>query len=568
MTPMTLRQISDRRLAALLVLAVFAPFVHVSSVHAQENAAAKAPVPPALRALADLEDRESQVQPLLEELTHKFGPRLTSSTALTKACEWARDKFASYGLEASLVQWGEFAVGFDRGKLEGKILAPVERALELGTNAWTPGTNGPVAGRAVALPESAEAVDKSPESFKGAYVFVPRGKRLGAPNEGTVERALETAGITAYVSTRGGELIQTDGTPPSSFDKLPKRVTIMLQGKAHKEILDWIGEGKEVKLEFNIENKFVKGPIPLYNVVADLRGSELPNEYVIVGGHIDSWDGAQGATDNGTGVASTLEAARILTKSGVKPKRTIRFMLWSGEEQGLLGSRAWIKANPDVLPNISAVLVHDEGTNYAGAINVPKLMRPVLEPALEPLTRLGSPFPFELRHVENLPQGIGSDHDAFLAVGVPGFFWVQRGDVDYDRGHHTQYDTLDIVRHDYQRHTVKIAAGTALTIANLAQKLPRPRRLGFIPADAPNGIGVDDVTPDGVGAKAGLKKGDVIVKIADSAVTSVAELRAAIAQAPSKASVIVMRDGKQVVLSAEFPESRPGGRRPESAPAR
>ena len=119
-------------------------------------------------------------------------------------------------------------------------------------------------------------------------------------------------------------------------------------------------------------------------MIADIPGSELPDEYVIVGGHIDSWDGATGTTDNGTGVATTLEAARILMKAGVKPRRTIRFMLWSGEEQGLLGSAAYVKAHKDLMPKISAVLVHDGGTNYLSGIGATEAMIERLRAGLRP----------------------------------------------------------------------------------------------------------------------------------------------------------------------------------------
>src|SRR5439155_2352682 len=136
------------------------------------------------------------------------------------------------------------------------------------------------------------------------------------------------------------------------------RVSIRMVASQHKAIDDHLKAAKKVSLTIEINNKFVQGPIKLYNVIADLPGSEKPDEYVVFGGHIDSWDGATGATDNGTGVATTMEAARLLAKAGAKAKRTIRFMLFSGEEQGLLGSRAYVKAHPDEMKKISAVFVH------------------------------------------------------------------------------------------------------------------------------------------------------------------------------------------------------------------
>ena len=161
-------------------------------------------------------------------------------------------------------------------------------------------------------------------------------------------------------------------------------------------------------------------------MIADIPGSELPDEYVIIGGHIDSWDGATGTTDNGTGVATTLEAARILMKAGVKPRRTIRFMLWSGEEQGLLGSRAYVKAHKELMPKISAVIVHDGGTNYLAGIGGTEAMQSDFEPVFAPIKELDSKYPFEVRKVAGLFGG-GSDHASFLEANVPGFFWRQQG---------------------------------------------------------------------------------------------------------------------------------------------
>ena len=226
-------------------------------------------------------------------------------------------------------------------------------------------------------------------------------------------------------------------------------------------------------LEFDIRNYFKKGPIPLYNVIADIPGTEFPDEYVIVGGHIDSWDGATGTTDNGTGCATTLEAARILMKSGVKPRRTIRFMLWSGEEQGLFGSRDYVKAHPELMPKISVVLVHDMGTNYLSGVGVTQAMKSDIDVALAPLVGLDPAMPFTIREVAGLSRGGGSDHASFTAAGVPGLFWRQSGSAVYNQTHHTQHDTYDRAVPEYQKHSSVVAALGALGIANLDHLLSR-----------------------------------------------------------------------------------------------
>ena len=191
--------------------------------------------------------------------------------------------------------------------------------------------------------------------------------------------------MAGIVNASQRDLLLTGGTHRITWDKLPTIPTITLLRKQYDEITGWLKAGKAVTLEFDIRNHFKKGPIKLYNVIADIPGTEKPDEYVIVGGHIDSWDGATGTTDNGTGVATTLEAARILMKSGVRPKRTIRFMLWSGEEQGLLGSAAYVKSHKDLMSRISAVLVHDGGTNYLSGIGATETMLADFEKVFEPV---------------------------------------------------------------------------------------------------------------------------------------------------------------------------------------
>jgi len=183
----------------------------------------------------------------------------------------------------------------------------------------------------------------------------------------------------------------------------------------------------------------------VYNTVAEIPGSEKPDEVVIIGAHLDSWDLATGATDNGTGSAAVLEAARALKKSGVKPKRTIRFVLFTGEEQGLNGSKAYVAKHQDELKKISAVLVHDSGTGKVLTIGLMGNYdaRETIDRVMYPLSRakeIGLAEP-TLRKEE------GTDHVPFDEAGVPGFWCVQEI-ADYDKTHHSQADTVDRVRWD------------------------------------------------------------------------------------------------------------------------
>ncbi|HEX7900025.1 MAG TPA: M20/M25/M40 family metallo-hydrolase [Planctomycetota bacterium] len=517
---------------------------------------------PTLDALIREGREHPKVMEHLDHLTNKIGPRLTSSERLTKACEWTRDQFAAWGLDARLEEWGTFQVGFDRGPWSAKMTAPEALDLTIGTEAWSPGTKGPVKGPAVLAPTSDEELLALKPKLKGAWLFsTARG-----PEKYQV--AYDEAGIAGLIRSATKELIITGGRANITWEDLPTRVRITMVASQHGKIVGLLKEGKDVELTIDIQNTFKKGPIKVYNVIADLKGVEKPDEMVIIGGHIDSWDGATGTTDNGTGVSTTLEAARLLTmavsKAGAKPKRTIRFMLWSGEEQGLLGSRAWIKAHPEAMDKISAVIVHDGGTNYVSGINATEKMVPLFEKIFAPAQKLDEKLPFAIRKVPGLPRGIGSDHDAFLAKGVPGFFWNQgrtaeKGQV-YSHEHHTQHDLYAAAIPEFQKHSAIVIATGAWGLANLDGLLPRDGLTSTATAENRRMLGVqcDDemvvqsVVPDSAALKAGVKEGDRIVKFAGKAVPDNIELRKEIQVAPAQTTVTVKRDGKELDLPVTF----------------
>ena len=504
----------------------------------------------------------------LDILSNRIGPRLTSSDGLQNACEWARDRFKSYGLEnARLEKWGEFPVGFNRGPWSGRMIEPTSKALTFGTNSWSAGTKGVTRGKAVMAPLNEEELAKVKDSLPGAWVMIPAGtatRGAGADFRKTLDTAYADAKIAGTIRSGRGDLILTAGAYRLDWDKLPDRPAINMLKADFDEIAALLKDGKPPVLEFDIHNYFKKGPIPLYNVIAEIPGSEFPDEYVIVGGHIDSWDGASGATDNGTGCATTIEAARILMKAGVKPRRTIRFMLWSGEEQGLMGSRAYVKAHPEEMKKISAVLVHDMGTNYLSGLGVTKAMRKDIDEIFSPVVSLDDKMPFAIREVNGL-RGGGSDHASFLSAGVPGLFWGQSGKANYNHTHHTQFDTYDAAIPEYQRHSAIVAALGAYGIANLDHLLSRegmtapgglaggsPRRLLGVQLDE---LTITEVVEDGIAAKSGIKAGDVIVKVGDKAVTTREEFTTALQAGEPAKKIVVKRDGKEIEVPVTFPAS-------------
>jgi hypothetical protein len=505
----------------------------------------------------------SRVMAHLDHLTNTIGPRLTSSTNLTRACTWAKEQFESWGLQARLEEWGAFPVGFDRGPWSAKMVEPEEMPLTIGTNAWTAGTTGPVTGPAVLAPATDDELKETKASLKGAWVIsTTRG-----PEKYQV--AYEEAGIAGVIRQAPGELILTGGTSRITWEKLPTRVTVTMVASQHKKIVEFLKGGKKVVLTLDIQNRFVEGPIKVYNVIADIPGTEKPDEMVIFGGHLDSWDGATGATDNGTGVSTTLEAARLLAKAGAKPRRTIRFMLWSGEEQGLLGSRAWIKAHPKDLEKISAVIVHDGGTNYVSGIQATDAIFPIFEKALAPLQDLNPDLKFQIKKVKGLSRGIGSDHDSFLAAGVPGFFWsqsrTQAKGQNYNHEHHTQHDVYGAAVPEFQEHTSLVVAITAWQLANLDGLLPREglttrpqadgtarRRLLGVQCD--DDLTIEEISEGSAAEKAGLKAGDRILKLAGKETSDLSNLREGIQAAPKETTVVIRRDGKDLELKVTFPD--------------
>jgi carboxypeptidase Q len=516
---------------------------------------------------------DNRVMDHLDYLCNRFGPRLTGSDNLQNASEWARDTFASFGLEnARLDEWGQYAVGFNRGPWFGRVVEPSEKALTFGTNAWSAGTRGVQRGRAIFSPTSDEELAAVRDKLPGAWVLARRpgsNDRPSADFRKTLDNAFREARIAGTVQSAIGmgnsDWILTFGSPPSSWDKLPTTPSINLIKKQYDEIAEMVARGDQVVLEFDIRNYFKKGPVKLYNIIADLPGSEWPDEYVIVGGHIDSWDGATGAMDNGTGVAAVMEAARLLTQAGAKPRRTIRFMLWSGEEQGLLGSRNYIKNNPDLMKKISAVLVDDGGTNYVSGIQATETMVSDFELALAPLKDLDANMPFKIQTVKGLPPSIGSDQDSFLAAGVPGFYFQQAGRANYNRIHHTQYDTFEGAIPEYQRHSAMVIALTAYGIANLDHMVSREnlraRGGGFsFPAANRRMIGVEldelkvmGVLDDSIASKVGIKEGDEFVKLDGTKLESREQLTSEIQKGEPKKTVTILRDGKEIELKLEWP---------------
>jgi hypothetical protein len=538
------------------VMRTAVPFLLFANLLTAQDAAAPAvqgdPLPAGMaeKIVAEGIDR-SQAMRLLQDLCGKVGHRLTGSDNFTKACEWAMGEFQAMGLEPRLEQWDEWKLVWTRGEWVGRIVAPIQLDMYVATDAWTAGTKGLTKGVVVMAPASVEAATK--DSVGGKWVFYRR--RPSAE----IRTACENAGMLGWVYRAGDPTPQyptrvrvfgNNQTAQKTMADVPTVPAIAVRADdADKlaELLDQAATGAspEPICEFDIQNSFREGPIVLNNVIAEIKGTEKPDEYVVVCGHLDSWHQAQGTTDNGTGATSTMEVARILSKVGAKPKRTIVFCLWGGEEQGLLGSRGYVAKHRADMAKYSAVYNHDTGTNWAQSLGVTAKMKAQLDPVFAHVNRLmkapdadhDGPA-FELKETSAVRGGGGSDHASFIAAGVPAWSWNLKGRSDYFQyTWHTQWDKIDVAIDEYQRHTSTVVAIAALGTANLDELLDREgvqagggrenQSTAF--AEGWFGAGFDglkfkDVKADGRAAKMGVQNGDVLVEVAGQKVESLRQI--------------------------------------------
>jgi carboxypeptidase Q len=290
---------------------------------------------------------------------------------------------------------------------------------------------------------------------------------------------LKEEGIAATLRDSGkphGLLVTTGGWRGNDGKAPPDGTASLFVAHEHYALLHRLAKENPMNpptVDLEVKNTFVPGPVTVYNTVGEIQGSEKPDEIVVVGAHLDSWDLASGTTDNGTGSSVTLEVARTiakLAKEGNGPKRTIRFVLFSGEEQGLHGSKQYCIKHKEELAKHSAALVHDTGTGRV--MNFGMLGREKCKAILE-----GELTSLKAVDFDGLTSGGmrgGTDHYSFHTEGVPGFACGQDSD-EYLFTHHTQSDTLDKAKHPSLIQGAQVFAVTAMRIANLPELLPREK---------------------------------------------------------------------------------------------
>lgn len=441
--------------------------------------------------LTEIADHSEQMENL-EYLTHKIGSRLTGTEALKRANDWTAQRFRDYGLSNVHLESWSIAHSWQRGEARARVLHPAVHPLAVAAAGWSPNTEGTARGRLVYVEaEKKEDLESYRGKLQGAIIITAKPKkpqpeeerplhpRTPKPHRDYATRMKFVEERDDFFRREGALAVLRDSDKEFGLFNMSSAVlgykpsalpTAYLTPESYDLLWGLLENGEEeVKLELTIEGcAFSEGPVEVFNTVAEVPGSEKPEEVVILGAHLDSWDLATGATDNGTGVSVVLEAARVLRKLDLKPKRTLRFILFTGEEQGLNGARAYVEAHRDELPNISAVLVHDAGTGRVKtlALQGNAQVFDILTSALAPLR--------EMIGLETLSLlvGGGSDHAAFDKAGVPGFFCLQEH-ATYKQTHHSQADTFDKVIADDVMNGAQVAAVFAYNVAQLDELLPR-----------------------------------------------------------------------------------------------
>jgi carboxypeptidase Q len=523
-------------------LLCFALLINPMSALAQDQAGAAAATnpDPDIQAKIRKEGTEnSQIMRTMHFLTDVYGPRLTGSPNHKAAAEWAIKQMTSWGFDnAHLEPWDFGRPGWLNERASGHVISPYKEPLVFEVLAWTPGADGALTGKVYQMitPDSPTEdelkafLENEKEKVKGKLVvvgkhrvipvnFEPENKRMtddqakarfsgdgpaGPPPGVRPREQQQQPGQPRKLSSRdinqkAGEFLAANGAMMMiidtavegrmeqrrvrafnnrNFDPSKFPPTVMLSNEDYGRITRVLADGTPVELEFNIVNRIYPEGKTSYNAIAEIAGSDKKDEVIMLGGHLDSWHSATGATDNAVGCAAMMEAARILKAVGVKPRRTIRVALWGGEEQGLLGSQAYVKEHFGSVENpkpdyfkLGAYFNIDSGTGRARGMSVfgPPDAADALRPAVAPFADLG----FAGVRASNSRALGGSDNTSFNQAGLPGV-GVNQDPVEYfNFTWHTNLDTYERIVEDDVKKSAIIIAAAVYNLAMRDQLLPR-----------------------------------------------------------------------------------------------
>lgn len=436
--------------------------------------------------------QNSQLQKLAHELFDGIGPRLVGTPQMKQANDWAVAKYQSWGITAKNEQWGEWR-GWERGISHIDMVSPRVKSLEGTQLAWCPSTGGKtVTAELVIIPDLADSVafQRWLPAVKGKFVMISMCQPTGRPDYNwdefatkesaekmkkeraaqteawrnrisktgytarTLPPALEKAGAVGIVMSNWSNGFGVNKIFGAYTNKIP---TVDIALEDYGLLYRLIEDGTRPAISVRADSKEL-GMVPTFNTIAEIKGSEKPDEYVMLSAHFDSWDGGTGATDNGTGTLTMMEAMRILKKVYPNPKRTILVGHWGSEEQGLNGSRAFVEDHPEIVKNLQVLFNQDNGTGRVVNLSGQGFLN-----AYDYLGRWLAKVPAGYRQqIETRwpgsPGGGGSDFASFVAVGAPAF---SLSSLNWSYGTytwHTNRDTYDkVVFDDVQSNTILTA---------------------------------------------------------------------------------------------------------------
>lgn len=448
---------------------------------------------------------DSRAERIAQPLMDSIGPRLTGTPEMLRANEWAVQLMEGWGIEARNEEYGTW-MAWSRGPTHIDLIAPRVRTLEGTLLAWSAGTAGPIEGDVVTIPDfqTTAQFEAWLTGVRGKFVALSfpqptcrpdrQFEEFGTP--GALERmqteraaagipfdarervlplirsGLEAAGAAGILQSEwAGEM----GVNRIYYANLARTPVVDLSCEDYGLLWRLAANGQGPRLRLNAEAESM-GEQPVYNTIGMIRGRELPDEYVVLSAHFDSWDGASGATDNGAGVTVMLEAMRILATAYPNPRRTILLGLWSGEEQGLNGSRRFVGMHPEVVDGLQALFNHDEGTGRVFNISSQGMLD-----AGAHLTRWMAQVPTEISagitlDVPGLPSAGSSDHAAFICAGVPAINFKSVSWNYPEQTWHSNRDSYDKLVFEEIRSDAVLTAMLAYLAADDPQRVGPTRR--------------------------------------------------------------------------------------------
>jgi carboxypeptidase Q len=434
---------------------------------------------PALVKIAGEGEMNSHAFQYLTELSDDIGARVTGTPAALKAIDWGAEKMKAIGMENVHTEKWQMWRGWTRGTAEAELLAPSRRKLSIDAMGWTGSTpaGGSEGDLVTANLFNLDEEIKNAGRLAGRVVLMVR---KGEPKKGSKPifaqfgDFLKAAGDAKAIAVIGGQ----GGSKASGMHLTHTGIlgfgadfaipVVSMTAEDQSQLERYTESGRNVRARFNVQNTFTNGPVESANVVGEIRGREHPEEIVVVGGHLDSWDLSEGTTDNGTGSTSVLAAAEAIVRSGQRPRRTIRFVLFTGEEQGLLGSFAYVKQHKAEMVNHLGDLVLDSGQG------------PVTEFQMggrDDLVDSFRPFAKAMASMRNIEISgkveSGTDTLPFSIAGLPGIN-MDQDSPEYKYTHHSASDALEAVKPEVLAQNATLMALAAYWIADRPERLASP----------------------------------------------------------------------------------------------